>query len=71
MIVDRRRMVAKLASAIQRLNLIVAADWVKRVDAWRRQQPSLPSRSEAIRQLVERGLDAEAKAKPKPKGPQG
>lgn len=64
---SRRRMVAKLASAIQRLNLIVATDWVRRVDAWRRHQPSIPSRSEAIRQLVERGLDAEAKAKGKAK----
>jgi metal-responsive CopG/Arc/MetJ family transcriptional regulator len=32
------------------------------VDDWRRQQPDLPSRSEAIRRLVERGLKAKGKA---------
>jgi len=61
-----RRMVAKLASAVQRLNLIAPVDWLKRIDAWRRHQPNLPTRSEAIRRLVELGLDAAAKqAKPK------
>lgn len=29
-----------------------------RIDDWRRRQPDLPSRSEAIRRLVERGLQA-------------
>jgi hypothetical protein len=59
-------MVAKLASAVQRLNLIAPVDWLKRIDAWRRHQPNLPTRSEAIRRLVELGLDAAAKqAKPK------
>ena len=72
MIPDRRRMVAKLASAVQRLNLIAPVDWLKRIDAWRRHQPNLPSRSEAIRTLVDRGLEAEAQGdkadkKPKPK----
>lgn len=33
----------------------------ERVDAWRREQPSIPTRAEAIRQLVELGLDAAAK----------
>ena len=65
MILDRRRMVAKLASAVKRLQLIGPVDWVKRIDAWRRQQPNLPSRSEAIRTLVDRALDAEAKPKGK------
>jgi len=62
-------MVAKLASAVRRLQLIGPVDWVKRIDAWRRQQPNLPSRSEAIRTLVDRALDADAKGeKPKGKG---
>lgn len=56
---DRRRMVAKLASAVQRLNLIAPVDWLKRIDAWRRKEPNLPTRSEAIRRLVEIALDAE------------
>ena len=31
---------------------------VERIDAWRREQPDLPSRTEAIRRLVELGLGA-------------
>jgi hypothetical protein len=66
-ILDRRRMVAKLASAVRRLQLIAPVDWLKRIDAWRRHQPNLPSRSEAIRTLVTQALDApEKKPKPKP-----
>ena len=68
MIPVRQRMVAKLASAVQRLNLIAPLDWLKRIDAWRRHQPDLPSRSEAIRRLVDLGLEAgERRDKPKPK----
>ncbi len=67
MILGRRQMVPKLAAVVQRLNLIVAADWIKRVDGWRRRQDSLPSRSEAIRRLTEIGLDSEAKGSRKPK----
>jgi hypothetical protein len=61
-----RRMVAKLASAVQRLQLIAPVDWLKRIDAWRRHQPNLPSRSEAIRRLVELGLDAAQRGEKKP-----
>jgi hypothetical protein len=67
MILDRRRMIAKLASAVQRLQLIAPVDWLKRIDAWRRHQPNLPSRSAAIRELVSQALDA-AEKRPKPKG---
>ena len=31
------------------------------IDEWRRQQPDLPSRTEAIRRLVELGLKVKAK----------
>jgi len=34
----------------------VSAGWLKLVDDWRRKQPDLPSRAEAVRRLVERGL---------------
>jgi len=34
-----------------------SADWLKRIDDWRRQQVDLPSRAEAIRRLVEIGLN--------------
>lgn len=33
-------------------------EWLRRIDDWRRQQDDLPSRAEAIRRLVERGLKA-------------
>jgi hypothetical protein len=59
-------MVPKLAAAIMRLNMIVAVDWVKRIDAWRAKQPGLPSRSAAIRDLVTAALDAADKSKGKP-----
>jgi hypothetical protein len=71
MILDRRRMVAKLSDVVQRLNLLVPADWVTAVDQWRSHQPGVPNRSEAIRRLVLEALEAGAKgAKPKgkPKG---
>jgi metal-responsive CopG/Arc/MetJ family transcriptional regulator len=61
-------MVAKLASAVKRLQLIAPVDWLKRIDAWRRHHPNLPSRSEAIRELVTQALDAAETRKGKPKG---
>ncbi|MDE2103119.1 MAG: hypothetical protein KGL39_38090 [Patescibacteria group bacterium] len=39
-----------------------------KLDDWRREQHDLPSRAEAIRQLVEAGMDAKA-AKPKRRAP--
>ena len=32
---------------------------IARVDEWRRQQPDIPTRSEAMRRLLDRALDAE------------
>lgn len=43
-----------------RLNLVVPPSQVVEIDAWRRKQPDLPSRSEAIRRLIQAGLEAEA-----------
>lgn len=34
-------------------------DWLRKIDDWRRKQPDLPSRAEAIRRLVEKGLAAD------------
>lgn len=34
--------------------------WLARVDDWRRQQPDLPPRAEAIRRLVDETLDKAA-----------
>jgi hypothetical protein len=48
---------------IKRLNIIVPAAWARRVDNWRRHQDDLPNFSEALRRLVELGLEAEKKPK--------
>ena len=53
----------KLDDEIQRLNMVVPASWAKKVDDWRRKEPDLPNLSEAIRRLVELGLDAAKKAR--------
>jgi hypothetical protein len=44
-----------------RIPVMMAATDVAAIDAWRRKQPDLPSRSEAIRRLVELGLKAKNK----------
>jgi hypothetical protein len=50
--------------------VIAPVEWLRRIDDWRRRQAGLPSRSEAIRQLVTQALDADAPGKgdKKPKG---
>lgn len=47
----------------KRLNIVAPALWVRRIDDWRRKQADLPNLSEAIRRLVEAGLDAERKGR--------
>ncbi|MFH0303081.1 hypothetical protein AAFX91_39210 [Bradyrhizobium sp. 31Argb] len=42
----------------QRIPVMMSSDDVDAIDAWRRKQDDLPSRSEAIRRLVELGLKA-------------
>ena len=54
-------MPTKLDDEIQRLNLVAPTSWVKRIDDWRRKEPDLPNTSEAIRRLVELGLEAAKK----------
>ena len=44
----------------QRFELRVSEDFLRAIDDWRRQQPDLPSRAEAIRRLVEKALRAES-----------
>lgn len=34
----------------------IQPDFLKRLDEWRREQPDLPSRPEALRRLAEKGL---------------
>jgi len=46
----------------ERVQIVASASWVQRVEEWRRKQPRIPSRSEAIRLLVDRAMAAEAKS---------
>jgi len=41
----------------ERLEIRVDTDALARIDAWRAAAPGVPSRGEAVRQLIERGLD--------------
>jgi hypothetical protein len=44
----------------------LSANFWRKVDEWRRLQPEIPARAEAIRRLVEIGLNAEQqKTKPR------
>jgi hypothetical protein len=42
----------------KRLLLAVNEEFLDSIDSWRRDQPDIPSRSEAIRRLVEEALKA-------------
>jgi metal-responsive CopG/Arc/MetJ family transcriptional regulator len=43
--------------------LVTPASLLERVDEWRRRQPDIPTRSEAIRRLMAYALDADDKRK--------
>jgi hypothetical protein len=44
----------------ERVQIIAPKSWVDRIDQWRRKQPdAIPSRSEAIRILVDKALATE------------
>jgi hypothetical protein len=40
----------------QRIQLVASREFIRKVDEWRRKQPDLPTRSAAIRRMVERVL---------------
>lgn len=44
----------------ERLNLTVEPEIVRMIDEWRRKQPDLPNRSEAMRRLIKLGLGLNA-----------
>jgi hypothetical protein len=46
------------ADQAARVPVMMSADEAAMIDEWRRKHPDLPSRSEAIRQLVQLGLKA-------------
>jgi hypothetical protein len=43
------------------LQMRVSDEFIESIDEWRRKEPDLPSRAEAIRRLVELGLQAKRK----------
>jgi hypothetical protein len=46
------------AAVPYRLEIRLPAELAEQIDDWRREQPDLPSKTEAIRRLVELGLGA-------------
>ncbi|CAK7192295.1 hypothetical protein COMNV_00486 [Commensalibacter sp. Nvir] len=40
----------------QRIQIVASKKIIDAIDEWRRKQTDLPSRSEAIRKLIEKGL---------------
>lgn len=44
----------------QRLQMVISPTQIEQIDAWRAKQAGVPSRSEAIRRLVEKALQDEA-----------
>jgi len=51
-------MPAKLDDESQRLHLMVPTSLTKKIDDWRRREPDLPNLSEAIRRLIELGIES-------------
>ena len=47
----------------------VSDEFIAKIDEWRRTQPDIPGRTEAIRRLVEIGLEADKKPKSKGQKP--
>jgi metal-responsive CopG/Arc/MetJ family transcriptional regulator len=57
-------MTKKVVRAVEhgeRFNMRASKDLFEKLDNWRRDQPDIPGRSEAIRRLVELGLAAAPK----------
>jgi len=42
------------------MQLVTSREFLREVDDWRRRQDDLPSRSEAVRRLVAKGLASES-----------
>lgn len=49
-------------SPTERVQIVTTAVWMERVEEWRRRQPKIPSKSEAIRILVDMALAGEKQA---------
>jgi hypothetical protein len=59
------RMPPKLADGVRKIAMVAPLQWLAEIDRWRRHQPDMPNLSEAIRRLVELGLEASKGKKPK------
>jgi len=46
-------------SETERVQVVAPASWVQRIEEWRRKQPRIPSKSEAIRILADKALAGE------------
>ena len=46
-----------------RFEMVTPSGWMDKIDDWRRNQPDIPPRAEAIRRLVDIGLSVSAQAK--------
>lgn len=44
----------------ERIQIVAPETWVQRIEEWRRKQPRIPSKAEAIRILVDKALATEA-----------
>jgi len=51
----------KLDDSVRRLHMIVPTSLIKKVDRWRQQDSEVPNLSEAIRRLIEAGLESSKK----------
>jgi hypothetical protein len=56
-----------MSTKTERLELRVDVEFLAKVDEWRRNQPDLPARATAVRQLVEIALAKPQEAKKKGK----
>lgn len=51
----------KLDDDLKRLNVAIQVRLMRKIDEWRRHQADVPNLSEAVRRLLEAGLDATKK----------
>jgi hypothetical protein len=67
-IIAMKKKVGRPTGVVQthQLQTRVSAEFLAKLDEWRRAQPDLPSRTEAIRRIVEQAIDAPAPKRGRP-----
>lgn len=53
----------------ERMNLNVSPEMIREIDDWRRMQADIPSRAEAARLLIRRGIEADKPKAAPSRGP--